>query len=89
MSAGIEVDMAAFSAAQLVSLLLADKSIESAGFRISADEPLVAGADVWVTNRYGLDCALFPLTEAGCEKIKHLVESYVECDEANQLVEVE
>lgn len=88
MSDPIKVDMAVTSAMELVTLLKTGARIESDGFHFSADEPVVDGADVWVTNPYGLDCALFPLNESGCEKIKHMVESYVDYGEANQLMGV-
>lgn len=88
MTGPVKVDMSVTSAKELVTLLMTGARIESDGFHFSADEPVAADADVWVTNPYGLDCALFPLNETGCGKIKQLVETYVDFGEANQLMGV-
>lgn len=59
------------------------------GFNFSAEQRAEGEVpDVWVTNPYGVDCAMYPATEEGCRKLMQMVESWVDYGEASQLMEV-
>ena len=56
------------NAASLHSILMQKSVYDLDGFHLSADEH-----GVWVTNPYGVDCMLLPMTIGGCEQALALV----------------
>lgn len=59
----------ATSPGQLLSLLRATNKAEIEGFFLSLDED-----GIWMTNPYGIDCALMPFSPEGCKEVLLTIE---------------
>lgn len=59
----------AMSPAQLLSLLRETDSTEIEGFYLSHDEH-----GIWMTNPYGVDCAVVPFSLEGCSRVLSVIE---------------
>lgn len=59
-----------YDADELLIKLEQDSRCELDGYHLSADSQ-----GVWMTNPWGLDCGLFPLTANGCAKLLSFIEN--------------
>ncbi len=55
---------------KLLEMLRSDGRADVEGGAVMLD-----GADIWLTNPYGLDCAFYAASGEGCESILHRIKS--------------
>lgn len=67
--ARIRVEASSAAPNDLMNALEQTGKFEIDGYSLNTDEH-----GVWVTNPYGVDCALLPMTDDGCRRILRLVE---------------
>ena len=58
------MEVECWTATELLAKLRESHRVQIDGWAINLD-----GDVIWLTNPYGLDCAFFPESEQGCERI--------------------